>query len=113
VSNLLPEGAWELEQEDESLARLGAWFTVRLNLGNQGFRTSTQFVDDWINHFEVDVPIKGRTRTLHVTEIWGLPMVYFSDNGPQPLLSRIMSRGWHLSQVGRSVGPPRFCRLKP
>lgn len=122
MSNLLPEGEWELEQEDESLARLGARFTVRLNLGNQGFRTSTPFLDDWIkrsaagqigttvnfrrrfcaaNHFEVDVPIKGRTRTLHVAEIWGLPMVYFSGNGSKPLLSRIMPRGWHLSQVGR------------
>ena len=39
--------------------------------------------------------------------------VYFSGNGSKPLLSRIMPRGWHLSQVGRSVGPPRFCRLKP
>jgi hypothetical protein len=132
----LPRHDWDLEDEveTESLARVGTRITLLTNFSQQGFRASEEFLDGWIklsvagrvgttfgfrqrfcdaNHYEVDVPIKGRTRTIRVVELWGLPMVYFFANTPKPELTRIMPQGWHLSKVGRSVRPPPLCRRKP
>ena len=133
--NALRQGEWETEDEleAETMARRSARFTIWLNLSSYGFRASEQFLDDWIkrsaagqigtsfnfrkrfceaNHFEVDIQHRGKTLTVRVAEMWGLPFAYILS-GPKPLLLRIMPRGWHLSQAGRSVRTPRFCRVKP
>lgn len=124
----------EVEAEAESIPRQTARNVLRINLLGHRFRATNQFLDDWMkwssagvigtsmnfrkrfcdaNHYEVAVQIKGRTRILRVVELWGLPMVYLSGDSPSPLLMKILPRGWHLSKVGRSVGPPRTCRPKP
>jgi hypothetical protein len=132
----LRERDWDLEDEVEAegLAKLNVQFILRSNFGRAGFRVSDQFIEDWTkrsaagqvgttrgfrqrfcdaNHYEVAVPIKGKTRILRVVELWGLPVVYFFGDSPKPELNKIMPRGWHLSKVGRSVRPPPLCTPKP
>jgi hypothetical protein len=119
--------------ETESIPRGTARTTVRLNLLRQPFRATDRFLDDWIrlsasgrigttadfrrrfcdaNHYEVDVSIGGRTRKIRVFEAWGYPIPYLSGDSRSPLLMRILPKGWHLKQVGRSVPAPAYCRLK-
>jgi hypothetical protein len=129
------EREWELEDEleAESEANDSAGMTVRLNLLRQPFRTTDAFLDDWIrlsaagrigttlnfrrrfceaNHYEVDMDIKGRRRTIRVFEAWGYPIPYLYGDSRSPLLMRILPRGWHLTQVGRSVTAPAYCRIR-
>jgi hypothetical protein len=129
------EREWELEDEleAESIAHGTARMTVRLNLLRHRFRATDPFLDDWIrlsaagrigttvnfrkrfcdaNHYEVDIDIKGRRRTIRVFEAWGYPIPYLYGNSRSPLLMRILPKGWHLRQVGRSVRAPATCRIR-
>lgn len=133
------ERLYELEAEDEfdreSSIHRTVQFQIRLNLGSQGFKATDQFLDEWMkrsaagqigttlnfrgrfcgaNHYTVDVTTtSGSRKRFRVAELWGLPFVYLLDKQQKPVLGRIMPRGWHLSQVGRSVPIPRFCRATP
>jgi hypothetical protein len=130
------EREFELGQEGEGskLIHRTAQFTIRLNLLNNRFRATDGFLDDWIklsaagrigttfqfrkrfceaNHYEVDMVLGGKPRTVQVFEAWGYPMVYFAGANPKPLLVRIMPKGWHLTLPGRIVGPPQFCNSRP
>jgi hypothetical protein len=129
------EREWELEHEleAESIGHGTAGMIVRLNLLRHRFRATDAFLDDWIrlsaagrigttvnfrkrfcdaNHYEVDIDIKGRRRTIRVFEAWGYPIPYLYGNSRSPLLMRILPRGWHLRQVGRSVRAPATCRIR-
>jgi len=128
----------ERESEDGaeygSLAQGTARMVLRLNLLRHGFQATDRFLDDWIrlgargligttvdfrkrfcssNHYQVAVPVKGRTRVVTVVELWGRPVVYTGGTTKSPTLIRILPRGWHLSKVGRSVGSPPTCRIRP
>ena len=120
--------------EFESIPRQGAILTVRLNLLRHGFRATDSFLDSWVklsaagrfgttymfrkrvceaDHFQVALTIKGKKRVINGFVIWGHPVLYAWDGKSNPVLGRIMSPGWHVKQVGRSVMPPRFCQTKP
>jgi hypothetical protein len=130
VTGLAREFELGLEGEGSKTAHQTAQFTVKLNLLNNGFRPTNAFLDDWIklsaagkisttfqfrerfcnaNHYEVDMVLLGKQRTVNVFEAWGYPTIYFLSSNPKPLLVKIMPKGWHLTQVGRSVPPPAFC----
>jgi hypothetical protein len=140
MDSLLRESEWYLEDEledeleSESMPHRTAQFTVKLNLLKNGFLATTDFLDGWIkrssagligtslqfrqrfcnaNHYQVNVQLSGKMRTLRVVELWGFPVIYYLGKSNKPLLARFMPRGWHLKQVGRSVPSPQLCSQKP
>lgn len=116
-------------------SKMGADVTLLVSFSMEGFRTTKDFRDAFAkhsaagrmgpargmfrklfceaDHYEVDRVINGKPITNNVAVVWGYPMVYSLKGGQKPLLGKIAPKGWHLSQVGRSVSPPPLCPSPP
>jgi hypothetical protein len=57
--------------------------------------------------------VNGKRIVHNVVVVWGYPMVYSpGSGGSKPLLGAIAPKGWHLTQVGRSIPTPALCRTR-
>ena len=128
TADLLLDELDEFDPMDEPETRFPLHAILVANFFNAGFRTTSRFRDDWkkragrvgttrqfrekfceAHHYEVDRVVNGRPIRNRVAVVWGWPIVYSLKGGPKPLLGAIAPKGWHLSQVGRSVSPPPLC----
>jgi hypothetical protein len=128
------EGESLFEEESGGMAARTARFTIKLNLLQNGFNATDDFLDSWIklssagrfgttlgfrkrvcegDHFQVIVPLRGKKKVVSGFVAWGYPILYRWDGNAKPVLMRVMPPGWHVSQPGRSILPPRFCQAKP
>jgi len=123
----LDELAYEAAEGPGS--RMGADITLLTAFSSLGFQTTPRFRSDWIklsgaglvgtsrkfrklfcsaDHFEVARVVDSKRIWTKVAEVWGRPMVYSLKPGQKPLLGAIAPKGWHMSQVGRSIPTPQL-----
>jgi hypothetical protein len=128
------EEADDLEKEvapEGAGSRFAAKVTILTSFSSHGFQTTPAFRDAWIrlsaagrvgtarefrklfceaDHYEVKRVVNGKRVINRVVVAWGHPVVYAIKTGQKPLLGAIAPKDWHLSQVGRSVVTPAFCK---
>jgi hypothetical protein len=102
MTDVFLEDEWELEDEGEGspLARLGAQTQVRLNLGYQGFRTTTQFVtgsSQWrvSTKSQMEYQVSGFVEYWHPTGVrdaHGHRAVLVSTVSPSPTSSALVTK---------------------
>ena len=121
------------EQELEGPSSMAVDVTLLVNFTTMGFRSTPRFRKSWAklsarglvgttrqfrkmfcesDHFEVTRTVNGKRVINNVVVVWGYPMVYSPGSGGKPLLGAIAPKGWHLTQVGRSIRPPAVCRTR-
>jgi hypothetical protein len=117
------------EAAEGPASKMGVDVTLLTAFSSQGFRSTPRFRSDWAklsaagrvgnsrefrklfcaaDHFEVARTVDGKRIWTKVVVAWGRPVLYSIQAGRKPLLGAIAPKGWHLSQVGRSVPSPRL-----
>jgi hypothetical protein len=126
-------GSLLAEEDREGASSMALDVTLLVNFSTLGFRSTPRFRKSWAklsaagrigntrqfgklfcksDHFQVIRTVNSKRIVNNVVVVWGYPMVYSLGSGGKPLLGAIAPKGWHLTQVGRSVLPPALCRTR-